>query len=339
MKTKLFTLRFRFLNFNACKKESKILKRKGFKMIKILFLASNPENTKLLKLDEEIRLIKMNIRAADFRDKISIEQFGAVRPDDLIQILLECRPNIVHFSGHGNSAGEIILMDKNRQLKPVSGEALQMLFATLKDNIRVVVLNACYSHVQAAAIAEVVECVVGMKKAVGDNAAIIFASSFYRAVGFGRSVKEAFDLGRTAILLEGIAEENTPQLLSRPDIKPEEVFLIEKGALASPTQTVEENHKIDVALKRDFIKALSACKSLQDIENRNAIIAQLPSDITNTISRHSSPLVDISNLVERCLDFQNGVPLLVETLYFYEGDTFQMKRVFDVLPQLGFDLI
>ena len=120
-------------------------------------------------------------------------------------------------------------MDNNRQAKPVSAEALKMLFTTLKDNIRVVVLNACYSEIQAQAIAEVIDCVVGMSTAIGDEAAIIFAASFYRAIGFGRSIKDAFDQGKTAIMLEGIPEANTPQLLTRTGVDPSSIVLIESG--------------------------------------------------------------------------------------------------------------
>ncbi len=198
-------------------------------MLKILFFSSNPEFTTPLKLDEEARLITQKIRASEYRDVLKLETLWAVRPDDLIQALLEHKPQIVHFSGHGSESGEIILMDNNRQAKPVSAEALKMLFTTLKDNIRVVVLNACYSEKQAQAIAEVIDCVVGMSSAIGDEAAIVFAASFYRAIGFGRSIKDAFDQGKTAIMLEGIPESSTPQLLIRKGIDPASVVLIEGG--------------------------------------------------------------------------------------------------------------
>ena len=164
-------------------------------MIKVLFLASNPKNTQRLNLDEEAHSITEKIRAAKFRDVLELKTLWATRPDDLIQALLEHEPQIVHFSGHGSEMGEIVLMDDNGFEKTVDAKALRSLFTTLKDNIRVVVLNACYSEKQAQAIAEVIDCVVGMSTAIGDEAAIIFAASFYRAIGFGRSIKEAFDQG------------------------------------------------------------------------------------------------------------------------------------------------
>jgi hypothetical protein len=149
-----------------------------------------------------------------------------VRPDDLLQYLNQDKPHIVHFSGHGTRSEEILLLDKTGKPKAVSKEACVSLFRTLKDNIRVVVLNACFSRPQAEAISSIIDCTIGMNKAIGDDAAIVFAGSFYRALGFGRSVQEAFDQARTALLLEGIPEEMTPELLVRSGVDASKVVLV-----------------------------------------------------------------------------------------------------------------
>jgi hypothetical protein len=208
-------------------------------MIKILFLSSNPDNTSALQLDEEIRSITNKIRASDYRDVLALTSLWAVRPDDLLQALNEHKPQIVHFSGHGSSEGEIVLMDNNRNIKSVSTAALKMLFTTLKDNIRVVILNACYSRTQAEAITGVIDCAIGMKAAIGDQAAITFAASFYRAIGFGRSVQEAFDQGKTALLLEGIPDNDVPELLVRTSVNPASMFLLEDPNL--PQSALKQN--------------------------------------------------------------------------------------------------
>ncbi len=202
--------------------------------MKILFFASNPEDVTPLNLDEEIRAIKTKIYATKFRDVLELISRWAVRPDDLLQELLENKPTIVHFSGHGTASGELILMDDSRKTKVVSPDALQALFSTLKDNIQVVVLNACYSKKQGIAIAKVIDFVVGMNASIGDQAAINFAASFYRAIGFGRSVKEAFDQGKVSIMLEGIPEANTPVLLHRPSIDPAMIYLVHKKQSKNP---------------------------------------------------------------------------------------------------------
>ena len=199
---------------------------KETKKVKALFLASNPKGTTTLELDREIRGVTEKIRAAEYRDSLDLISAWAVRPDDLLQLLNQHEPQIVHFSGHGSQAGEIILVDSHGSPKPVNPAALKALFETLKDNIRLVILNACYSKKQAEAITQVIDCAVGMNDAIGDEAAITFAASFYRAIGFGRSIKQAFDQGIVALLLEGIPEENKPELLTRNGVDPEKIVLV-----------------------------------------------------------------------------------------------------------------
>ena len=194
--------------------------------LKLLILSANPAGTKSLHIDEEIRRITAKIRTAEYRNSLELCFRQAVRSDDLIQALLEHKPHIVHFSGHGSPTSDLIVLDERGRSKPVSKMALVQLLHVLKDNIRVVVLNACHSRPQAEAIAETIDCTVGMNWSIGDEAALIFAASFYQALGFGRSVKEAFELGKTALLLEGIPEEKTPELLTREGVDPSKLVLI-----------------------------------------------------------------------------------------------------------------
>ena len=143
--------------------------------IKIIFLAANPESTTHLKLDEEIHAITEKIRLSEHRDYLEIISHWATRADDLLQALNLHKPQIVHFSSHGNRNGQILLVDNSGNARPVSTKALKALFTTLKDNIRLVVLNACDSRIQAEAIAEVIDFAIGMNAAIEDQAAIVFA--------------------------------------------------------------------------------------------------------------------------------------------------------------------
>lgn len=231
--------------------------------IKVLFLASNPKGTQPLNLGDEARAITEKIRAAEHRDLLQFVTVWAVRPDDLLQALNEHKPHIVHFSGHGNKTGEITLLDGNGQPKPVGARAIKALFTTMKDNVRVVFLNACYTKYQAEAITEVIDCAIGMNSAIGDEAAIVFSASFYRAIGFNRSVQEAFDQANVALMFEGIFEEDTAELLSKTGINPSKVFPI-SSSLTQFTTLMPERLKaliesgsqfIDLSLYHDTLKA------------------------------------------------------------------------------------
>ena len=194
--------------------------------IKALFFAASPVGSSGLMVEEEIRAITKKIRASDYRDSIELVPALATQPDDLIETLNQHKPQIVHFSAHGKPTGEILLLDKVGGLpKTVKSHATRELFKTMKDNIRVVLLNACYSKAQARAIVKVIDCVIGIKTPITNQAAIAFAASFYGALGFGRSVKEAYEQGRAAILLEGIDKKNIPELLVKEDVDPSRIFL------------------------------------------------------------------------------------------------------------------
>ena len=120
-------------------------------------------------------------------------------------------------------------------------EALVHLFRTLKDNIRLVLLNACSTRPQAEAIAETIDCTIGMRKPIGDEAAIVFAASFYRTLGFGRSVKEAFEVGKAwRFLLESIPEDKTPELLTRAGVDASAMMLVQPSAAVAARTRFEQ---------------------------------------------------------------------------------------------------
>jgi CHAT domain-containing protein len=178
----------------------------------ILILAANPKGTSTLRLDEEVREIDAGLQRAKKREFFDLKQRWAVRVQDVYQSLLDFKPHIVHFSGHGTGANGLALEDETGQMQLVDTVALTQLFELFATNIECVVLNACYSEVQASAIAQHIPYVIGMNKAIGDKAAIKFATGFYSAIGAGESVEFAYKLGCNVIGLDGIPEHLTPVL-------------------------------------------------------------------------------------------------------------------------------
>jgi hypothetical protein len=141
---------------------------------------------------------------------------------------LEDKPCVVHFSGHGGGAAGIALhsSDQNNE-RLVSSEALADLFRLFKDDIRVVVLNACYSEAQAQTIVGDIDFVVGMSDSISDEAARIFAAAFYRGLAFGRSVNTAFNLGINELKLQGMSQDAAiPQLLVRSGVNASTAMLV-----------------------------------------------------------------------------------------------------------------
>ena len=178
--------------------------------IKILFLAADPSDSTRLRLGEELREIRERLQLSKQRDGFSLESRESVRPEDLTQAIFDVEPQIIHFSGHGTDTGELCFENSLGRTQTVSIVALTNLFRLVSNQVSCVILNACYSEIQAKAIAEHIPFVIGMNQSIGDKAAITFAVGFYKALGAGRSIEDAYKFACLEIQLNGIPEHSTP---------------------------------------------------------------------------------------------------------------------------------
>ncbi len=185
--------------------------------LRVLFLAANPVDTPRLDLDEELRAVEQALRRAPFGKFFDIRPRVAVRFHELQYHLMWDKPDILHFSGHGSPTEGIMLLDDERRAHSVSAEILGELFGILRENqpCQCVVLNACYTAIQADAIGEHVECVVGTSNVIGDTAALRFAEAFYSALAFGQNVQTAFDLGNLQIDISHLKRKEALKLICK----------------------------------------------------------------------------------------------------------------------------
>ncbi|MCF3605449.1 CHAT domain-containing protein [Planktothrix agardhii 1033] len=181
----------------------------------ILILAANPTNTSRLRLEEEIREIDEGLRRANQRHQYKLEQKLAVRSRDFYRAILDYQPQIVHFCGHGAGQDGIVLEDDTGKMVLLETKTLASMFKLFaKKGVECVILNACYSEVQAEAISQYVDYVLGMKKAVGDKAAVAFSVAFYDALAAGYEVEEAYELGCSQMM--SFFEQETPVFKKKP---------------------------------------------------------------------------------------------------------------------------
>ena len=208
--------------------------------INILFIASNPDiefidddgnsvQQQKLKLEKEAREIHESIQKSLKRDSISFETRWATRVTDLLQFINEVNPTILHFSGHGTSDGKLVFQDNNDKPKLLSMEALVELINASSDNLRLVVLNNCFSSIISEKIVDNIEASIGMNSSIGDQAAIVFASQLYSSIGFGLSLEKAFQQAIVSLKLYEIPEDQTPQLYVSEGIEAKNIYLVTKN--------------------------------------------------------------------------------------------------------------
>jgi hypothetical protein len=174
--------------------------------IRILFLSSQPEKPRsflgggvarpnpLLRVDREVQEIRNALKRATHHKRFEFFDELDMRVKDLPWALLHYKPDILHFTCHGEQ-GAILLGGLDGMEWSLDGADLARLFVIWKGSLRCVVLNACYSAMQAEPIAREVGAAVARPDTVEDSAAILFSAEFYQGIASGRSLREAFEIG------------------------------------------------------------------------------------------------------------------------------------------------
>ena len=202
------------------------------KKLKVLFFAADPtavlpDSPPALQLGADVREIRKRIRDDGHHDDVEFDLQLAARPEDLVGALRRTRPQVVHFSGHGIRDGLVFTSAHGNRGQLVTGTALRQMFEVFPHEIRLVVLSACFSSGQAAAIAEVVGCAVGTSDGIADDDAIRFDAAFYGYLASGESVRTAFDRASVELELHGLSGTR-PELLPGKGVDPAKIFLVPK---------------------------------------------------------------------------------------------------------------
>jgi len=192
--------------------------------IRILFLSSNPWTTSRILVDEEAREIFERIHEGPYRDRFELHRHTAIKPIDLQRLLLMYQPHIVQFSGHGSKGHKLILAGTSGRGKTVDQQGLANVFGLYRNHVRLVLLNACFTKAQARSIAEVVNYAIGTGRGIGDKVGVAFAGAFYRALGFGKSVRNAFDSAQAELALTRIPRSRGIELFVKDGIGEEDLF-------------------------------------------------------------------------------------------------------------------
>ncbi|SEH06114.1 TIR domain-containing protein [Candidatus Venteria ishoeyi] len=165
----------------------------------LLLFASSPSDQARARLDIEFREIDACLRGAkDFQVKHQL----ATRAQDLRHALQREHAWLVHFSGHGEGKYGLLLENQEGEAQALDNSILNEIFALMRDTVQCVVLNACYSEVQAGILAQHIPYVIGMQNQIADTAAMVFAKDFYNALGAGESIERAFAWGKAAVRME-----------------------------------------------------------------------------------------------------------------------------------------
>jgi esterase/lipase superfamily enzyme len=176
-------------------------------LVLVLSFAGREEDTG--PLGREVALIREQLAAGGAAGEHRVEAARVERPMDLVRVLVEHDPMIVHLAGPG---GELTLDGGT-----LSPEGLGDLFAQAEASTECVLLNAFFSLERADALLDHVRCVVGTLSGGPEmnEAAVRFWAGFYQGIGRGDGVAAAFERGRGGVAALGLAPRQAPRFASR----------------------------------------------------------------------------------------------------------------------------
>lgn len=195
--------------------------------INIVFLSSNPDSNSPLAVDREYRRILKSLESTKYRDNFKMIPFPDVHITDIPSILRRSEPTIVHFSGHGTETGQLLMTDDEGATVESDPDGVAALISMRKETVKLVILNACFSEALAEKIVRDISCVIGMRSAVYDDAAILFSKTFYEALGDGAALQEAFNTGIHVVLSTCHGEDDIPQLFAKEGVDTSTFFLVD----------------------------------------------------------------------------------------------------------------
>jgi hypothetical protein len=183
----------------------------------ILVLSANPRDIPWLRLTEEYAHIQLQL--AQGRQLIDLNREPEVSVDNLLPVIANKQPRILHFCGHASNEGLYLVGDGgNAYLATV--DEIDRAIRPFKEFVECVVFNACLTAVQAKIIHRHIPFVVGMNHRISDPAAINFVDGFYAGIAQCLSYKVAFQMGCSKIDLARLPENKIPVLFRRERMLP-----------------------------------------------------------------------------------------------------------------------
>ena len=230
--------------------------------LRVLGVISSPAEYERLDVERERENLERALSALQQIGAVAVHWLERPTLGALLKALQTSTFHAFHYIGHGAfdreaQRGVLLLEDDSGWARPVSGDKLGMILHDF-SSLRLAILNACegartarsdpFAGVAGSLVQRDIPAVVAMQAQISDEAAIVFASSFYEQVAAGSPVDASLAAARLAILAERSddIEWGTPVLFMRvPDGR-----IFDLGSQAEPISSEAPRTKINGAGSR-----------------------------------------------------------------------------------------
>ena len=144
---------------------------------KILFIAANPLNYKVIEWEKEHKAINKVLKNSQYEVSSVLTRANADDLEDYVQNKFW----LIHFSGHGCEGGKLIFEDENRK-GFIMRKSDFLGWIDEMNGLKCVFLSACETDELASEIEGIVDYVIGFKGTILNEDAIEFAKAFYESL-------------------------------------------------------------------------------------------------------------------------------------------------------------
>jgi hypothetical protein len=249
--------------------------------LNILVMVSNPRGYTQLEVEQEFATIYDGLAPFRQTNQVTIDRLPNARPSVLQDQLRRKQYHVFHFIGHGgfdeDTNDAVLIMERrNGEGRAIGKEYLRVLLDHY--HLRLAILNSCegaragktdpFSGVAQNLVQSGIPAVIAMQHKITDEAAILFASTFYGATADGYPVDASLAEARKAIYVSrNPTEWGTPVLFMR---SPEgRIFQIDQPFEEQIRQARIESLSRDAKTaidRRDYAGAIEKLQSILTLE-------------------------------------------------------------------------
>ncbi|MBP0018958.1 MAG: GAF domain-containing protein [Cyanobacteria bacterium SBLK] len=235
---------------------------------KILVASARPHTTKPDELERETAKIKQAVQKTPQGKDIIVEKLPAIFYEDLTLAIAHQQPNLIHFCGADALEG-LIFASETQDAQLLDPGQLVQLFEQFGRSVKCVILDRCLSVLQADAISDCIRATIAIDADMGAEAANLFTTEFYRWIGYGEGINEAFEMGSLALqaervkLTDGLPQPLVPQLIVKNQSTQESE--VPPSAESSPLAAAISH--LEQEISRDVIKLRKQRQSIIQSSN------------------------------------------------------------------------
>ena len=212
---------------NPIQTESLKTKKEGFliqKPLKVLYAGSKKSSS--LDLEDSYQILAKGITKHLTKGIIKFNKALNLNTTNIFDILLREKPHVFHFSGK-QDGGDIRITDENNNVTTISDAELAGFLTSFGDNIKLAIIDTCYSYNCAKSISDVVDFAIGVKDAIYTNNADSFYKIFYNSLCSGYSLKDAVGQATAYLKFRKNAPKEIPVLLCKETADPSKAYFVD----------------------------------------------------------------------------------------------------------------